>query len=250
MPKPLGLICQIFVQPINFLVFFVLFTPVLLLFKLWKQIIRLLLKIQYGASVEIMGPCDAISAHKPAPSKEGLIHAVFHVRGPLSLAEIRRRVFENLVDAKDKDGVLKHPRLRRWIQSHWGLYCWRNVEKFDYDYHVDYYRDEATNKPHCYETEEEQMHLVQKIINSDMFKRGVSPWQIFLVQKADQSEGIVVLRSHHCMFDGGAAFMVILPAIADEVNAEDVFGNVKKGKFAAKGYKLLGMLCVPYLLSR
>jgi hypothetical protein len=144
----------------------------------------------------------------------------------------------------------RHPRLRRWIQSHWGLYCWRNVEKFDYDYHVDHYRDEATGSRHVYRSDEEQIDVVQKIINSDMFKEGVSPWQMFLVKNADESEGIVVMRSHHCLFDGGAAFMVVLPAIADSVNAEDVFGNVKKGKFAATGYKLLGMLSVPYLLSR
>jgi hypothetical protein len=112
MPKALNTLCQIIVQPIYFLLFLVLFTPVLLLFKAWKQLVRLLLKIQYGASVEIMGPCDAISAHKPAPSKEGLIHAVFHVRGPLSLGELRRRVFDNLVDAKTPDGTLRQGQMQ------------------------------------------------------------------------------------------------------------------------------------------
>ncbi len=94
-------------QAVIFLVFYVFFIPTLVLAHAWKLIVRLLVRLQHGGAVQIMGPCDAISAHKPSPSKEGLIHAVFHVRGPVSLKEVRRRVAENLVELKNADGDLK-----------------------------------------------------------------------------------------------------------------------------------------------
>ena len=70
------------------------------------------------------------------------------------------------------------------------------------------------------------------------------------MSKEDGSESLVVLRGHHCLFDGGAAFMVILPAVADRIKDGNVFGNVKNGGFGAWRNKFLGMLCVPFLLSR
>jgi hypothetical protein len=90
-----------------FLVFYAVFIPVLVLAQTWKWVVKLLVRLQHGDAVEVMGPCDALSAHKPAPCKEGLIHAVFHVRGPISLKEVRRRVWENLVDLRNADGDYK-----------------------------------------------------------------------------------------------------------------------------------------------
>jgi hypothetical protein len=63
-----------------------------------------------------------------------------------------------------------------------------------------------------------------------MFDKNEAQWKIFVMHKSDKLETICVLRSHHSLFDGGSAFMIILPAIADELPndvGQQMFGNVK-----------------------
>ncbi|CAG0913078.1 unnamed protein product [Notodromas monacha] len=233
-----------------FLVFFVTFIPSLLFSMLWKLIVRVLLYLEYGSNAELMAACDAVSAHKPAPSKEGLINALFHIRGSIPLKEIRRRVSENLVCAQTVDGRSLHPRLMRSVQSKYGLYVWTQAETFDLHWHVDYFRDEAGTKV-TYKNREDQLDVIQKIINAPMFDSKTSPWRVLLVNKEDGSDCILILRCHHSMLDGGAAFMVVLPAVADQIKGSDGFGNIKPlPKVVRMRNEMLGMLCVPHIMSR
>jgi hypothetical protein len=124
------------------------------------------------------------------------------------------------------------------------------VTNFDFHWHVDSYKDDVTGAKLSYKSKDEQLDLIHRITNSPMFPDGVAPWRVLLVSKDDGSESLLVLRSHHCLFDGGGAFMVILPAIADRMKEVDTFGNVKNGGFSNWRNKVYGMLAVPYLLSR
>jgi hypothetical protein len=165
-----------------------LFSPVYLIFFIWKTLIRIVLRLRFGQSAQLMGPVDSAAVHSPFRCPEGLSCVLIEVDGPVDPVELKNRVSSKLVEVKSSNGSWKHRRLRQNVRRFGGYVIWRDYPRFNMDDHVDYWRDKKTEAVVTFKDDVEKAQVVNDVINNseDIFQfDGRPPWKYILVPKAD-----------------------------------------------------------------
>lgn len=55
---------------------------------------------------------------------KGVIHVLLHVQGVCDIEVIKEKLFQYVLDRKDKMGQLCFPKLRTTFVDRWGIYAW------------------------------------------------------------------------------------------------------------------------------
>lgn len=55
---------------------------------------------------------------------KGVIHVLLNVEGTCDIEIIKEKLFQYVLDRKDKMGQLCYPKLRTTFVDRWGIYAW------------------------------------------------------------------------------------------------------------------------------
>ncbi|ALC39407.1 CG33120 [Drosophila busckii] len=129
------------------------------------------------------------------PKNAGIFHFLLQVEGPCEFEHINRAYSTQLIELKDKTGVLRYPMLRQQLVTCWGHYAWVNDSSgFNINNHVllstPKYRGRAVSESNIQEYVSE---LAAKYIPSDL-----PQWQVTVIPNSDDTQPYYILiKVHH-----------------------------------------------------
>ncbi|XP_060666269.1 uncharacterized protein LOC132798432 [Drosophila nasuta] len=129
------------------------------------------------------------------PKNAGIFHFLLQVEGSCDFERIKRAYAQQLIDLKDKTGMLKFPKLRQKLVTCWGQYAWVNDSSgFNINNHVLLGTDKYRGRPvHESNIQEYVSELAAKYIPSDL-----PQWQVTVIPNSEATQPYYVLvKVHH-----------------------------------------------------
>ncbi|KAH8409403.1 hypothetical protein KR222_002582, partial [Zaprionus bogoriensis] len=129
------------------------------------------------------------------PKNAGIFHFLLQVEGNCDFERIKRAYALQLIELKDKAGMLRFPKLRQKLVTSWGHYAWVNDSSdFNIGNHVllstHKYRGRPVNESNIQEYVSE---LAAKYIPSDL-----PQWQVTVIPNSDAAQPYYILvKVHH-----------------------------------------------------
>ncbi|XP_034474671.1 uncharacterized protein LOC117781898 [Drosophila innubila] len=129
------------------------------------------------------------------PKNAGIFHFLLQVEGSCDFESIKRAYAQQLIELKDKAGMLKFPKLRQKLVTCWGHYAWVNDSSgFNINNHVllgtHKHRGRPVNESNIQEYVSE---LAAKYMPSDL-----PQWQVTVIPNSDPSQPYYILvKLHH-----------------------------------------------------
>ncbi|EDW75516.1 uncharacterized protein Dwil_GK23898 [Drosophila willistoni] len=130
------------------------------------------------------------------PKNAGIFHFLLQVEGPCDFERIKRAYSTQLIDLRDKTGILRFPKLRQKLVTCWGHYAWVNDSSgFNINNHVLFsthkYRGRPVNESNIQDYVSE---LATKYIPSDL-----PQWQVIVIPTSDHDNQpyYILIKLHH-----------------------------------------------------
>jgi hypothetical protein len=178
-----------------------------------------------------------------------LITVVLEFNGEITNKQFEKKLKENLVDLKNKDGSYKHPKTRSRATKFLSYICMIPNEDFNIDNHLE-------NVKELCKSNEQFEEIVEEISNRSIHEKGgLPPWKLHLVKcQVNNSETTsrLIVRFDHIVMDGGAFFLVFLPALLDcDEDSSKMFSNLKRmTKMRKLSLNLKGLVLFPFFTLR
>ncbi|XP_059618178.1 uncharacterized protein LOC132262782 [Phlebotomus argentipes] len=136
-----------------------------------------LLKWQYPRLA--FSPTNTVRSIADTTRNPGILHIVLQVAGEAWDAEtIRRRMFEHVLDRRNKDGSLAFPFMKCTLHCRWGHYAWADDgSDFDIENHVIYSQEGYRGRP----VTDANVQLYMSEQTSKFLPLNLPPWQIIVV---------------------------------------------------------------------
>lgn len=134
------------------------------------------------------------------PNSPGVHTLLLNLSGTPTLAHIRAKIMEEVVERQDANGRLLHPNLQRRLGKAGGYQVWLRHDNFDISQHV-------TLAPVHYQGRLLTSRNIQEYVNevvSQPLPKDLPPWHVTLIMTCDGGSGgdgetWVVARAHHLL---------------------------------------------------
>uniref|UniRef100_A0A1L8DA55 Putative conserved plasma membrane protein n=1 Tax=Nyssomyia neivai TaxID=330878 RepID=A0A1L8DA55_9DIPT len=188
--------------------------PVILIWYPFVSVARriwlCLLRWQYPTLA--FSPTNTVRSIADTTRNPGILHIVLQVQGEIWDAEgIKKKMFEHVLERRNKDATLAFPFMKRTLTHKWGHYAWADdASNFDIDSHIIFSQEGYRGRP----VTDANVQLFLSEQSSKFLPLNLPPWQIILVpiyqpQRAHSSTSdnptptmdhyYILLRFHHLL---------------------------------------------------
>ncbi|CAL8112341.1 unnamed protein product [Orchesella dallaii] len=194
------------------LIFICCFYPLGLFLFVYRSFLEFLAK----KSDSRLGPAlkgleSAFAAKTPYSNPSAVIVARIYLDSPVKTSDLLPILNERIIHARDSQGNLYFPYLRKRVVNKFGYQFWYSVDNFQVSDHVRFLNESC---PEQVLKESDMMDLVARLSKLP-FDRSRSPWEIISVPNYHRDndttlKSALILRFHHCLGDGHSVINFML----------------------------------------
>ncbi|CAL8125041.1 unnamed protein product [Orchesella dallaii] len=194
-------ILLILCSPILFFAYGVLLIYRHIVFKVAKY-----LDPQLGKMVDALS--NLFSAHD-VYNNSYTINIGLHAAGKVDKYHFVQAFSDGILSQRTPEGQFLYPELTQKIVTKFGYTFWRNLDNFKVTDHIRYLNESSPDAP---VTVKEMRDLISQFGKTPL-DPSRSPWEIIVIKnfvndKHPEVKSAMILRLHHCMFDGYSVFNV------------------------------------------
>ena len=224
--------------------------PLLIVLWVWRCLALLVVVARHRKSVHVASGIESLFALDSAGAR-AVISGVLVVRGHVEIATVRARLLEQVIDVRDSNGRLLHPKFRQMVEKRCGVVVWMWDDNFEITSHVREVRRELRD----------EVHLLEEIASRNKlpFVRGQSCWEMLVTSLASygkqrEPHTAVLVRLHHSLGDGRSFISLLLSALLDrpieEPQVVPLARHHQVGRLARLGRLIWAVSNTPWVLRR
>ncbi|CAG0924339.1 unnamed protein product [Notodromas monacha] len=211
--------------------------PLMLIPITIKCIMKIIIKLRFGWTADLVPGHDCSTILKPMRTTDSLLLLYLQLDGVVALEDVKKRMQDNLIEIRDDNGKILHPKLTSSYFWYGGFLATQVYPEFDANQHFSYIRDENQDIVVC-RSHEDLEGILETIGNTEIHpgNPNMPLWHVYVFhveQVGDanlEKHTSILLHIDHMLVDGGAMSMTVLPAFLDrndENNPATLFKNLK-----------------------